>query len=344
MYALPIRAIHRSTLPASRNFPSGTTRASRVVQQQQVKYFSASSSPRAPAGLDSQTIMMGTLSALTGCLCAWQLTRYQWKVDLLATRKAALTSAPLDLSRGPLVLEGTGADRAGESSKGVLTPVQLEGVTLDPEYASSPVQLTPRTAPENLPPYLSRLTTAHAGRQVVVPLIRRDGSRVMGILGWVPSDIPVPSPLALPHPTGVIQGVLRHTDTRKVLGVPGSGEEGGKVGVYAFLDTQALARHFGLKEERGDVMDAVVELVAPFPPSPPPSTSTSPSSSTPPLTLSPLWPVTRQWEQLHSASLAPPHTHLVYAATWFALAIFGGVSTYGRARGGGAGRGVRKFV
>lgn len=262
----------------------------------------------------------------------------------MATRKAALSSTPLDLSKGPLALGlGPGVDREGESNKGVLTPVQLEGVTLDPEFASFPVQLTPRTAPENLPTFLSRLTTAHAGRQVAVPLVRRDGSRVVGILGWVPSDIPIPTPLSLPPSgEGVIQGVLRHTDTRKVLGVPGTGEEGGGgkagAGVYAFLDTQTLARHFGLKEERGDVMDAVVEVVAPFPTSPP---FPAPSSAVGP----PLWPVTRQWEQLQSASLAPPHTHLVYAATWFTLALFGGFSTYGRMRArGGAGRGARKFV
>ena len=56
-------------------------------------------------------------------------------------------------------------------------------------------------------------------------------------------------------------------------------------------------------------------------------------------------PVTRQAAQLESASLAPPYTHLIYAATWGTLAVFGGLATLRRARGGlGRASGLRRLA
>jgi len=284
---------------------------------------------------DSSVLVMGGLSVFTCSLCIWQLYRYDWKLNLLKDRKKSISSPSVDISMGPVP-----CDLRVEDDPNGLIVVQLAGARLEVE---APVAtLSPRTAPENLPPYIARLAGAlsagqqisnPSGRQLVAPLLRADGSRILAILGWIPASIPSPKPLVLPqqHDT-VLRGVLRFTDTRKVLGVPGAATNANeKEGNFSFIDTHALAAHFGLSSKTGDVIDSVVELVEPYP-------SVSPSVSRE-STASP-WPITRQWEQLATASLAPPHTHLVYAATWAALTAFGAAATYFKARGGA--RGLRR--
>ena len=215
-----------------------------------------------------------------------------------------------------------------------MCPVKVEGATL-----CGPVQqLSPRMAPEGLPPHLSRLFTAHAGRDLVAPLRRPDGTMLLAILGWVPADAPLPP---LPPPASVLTGVLRRTSEPSVWGVPQGSSSGGgggadpatppaaPSGVHAFLNTHTLAEACGLSAARGDIVDAVVEVVQDFP------VQGTPGNP---------WPVTRQRGQLESASLAPPYTHLVYAATWAALTVFGGLATLRRARGGLGRGGLRRLA
>ncbi len=60
--------------------------------------------PRAPA-LDSAVLVYGALSSATAALCLWQLHRYDWKLSILAERRALLAAPPVDISRGPCVWE-----------------------------------------------------------------------------------------------------------------------------------------------------------------------------------------------------------------------------------------------
>ncbi len=255
-----------------------------------------------------------------------------------------------------------------------MRPVHLHGAAL--EACPGPqLQLSPRSAPEGLPQHLERQTAARSGRQVVAPLRRADGTRVLAVLGWVPSDAALPSPARLPPaapPGGALAGVLRRTVEPSVWGVAGTpsagassggssssdaGSSGGSdgssasQGVYPFLNTAALAEACGLSAARGDVVDAVLELIAPFPEPPVPRAAAAaaaaaqgaPLQQPPPPPAAP-WPVTRQLAQLETASLAPPYTHLIYAATWGTLAVFGGLATLRRARGGLGRGGVRRLA
>ena len=240
------------------------------------------------------------------------------------------------------------------SDLAAMRPVHVQGARL--EAGARVLQLSPRTAPEGLPASLARQTITHSGRQLVAPLLRKDGSRILAILGWVPSDVDLPSPACLPPGTSEadIAGVLRRTVEPGVWGVPSTSSSSAssssassasppssaEQGVYPFLNTAVLAEAYGMSASRGDVVDAALEVLAPFPEptaAAPPAAGASSSSS------SSSWPVTRQREQLLSASLAPPYTHLIYAATWAALALYGGAATLRRMQARG-GRGVRRLA
>ena len=227
-----------------------------------------------------------------------------------------------------------------------MRPVHVSGAALD---SGAPVlQLSPRTAPEGMPSHLTRLTVAHAGRQIVMPLRRSDGTRILAILGWVPSDVDLPAApaAAIPAAPAPLLGVLRRTAEPSVWGITsssssssssssasspstpaaaGAAQSSAAQGVHAFLNTAVLAEACGMSAARGDVVDAALEVLAPFPAEAGPSP----------------WPVTRQREQLETASLAPPYTHLIYAGTWATLAAFGGLATLRRLRGT-AGRGASR--
>lgn len=197
--------------------------------------------------------------------------------------------------------------------------------------------LTPRTPPPGLPGYL--LTHANAGRQLVAPLTRRDGTRVLLLAGFVPSDVALPAghvlPTALlapaasgsPRPlAGLLQGVVRRSETPGQWGAvnsPGSGGmQGGELAggrPFSFIDVPALAAACGLNASCGDVTDVLIEVVAPFPPAPVAGGAKDAAAQ------AATWPVTRQAPQF--TSLITPSTHLIYAATWLTLATVGAVLT-----------------
>ena len=56
-----------------------------------------------PQRFDTALLLFGGLTALASGLCAWQLSRYGWKVDLLAERARSLSAVPSDVSEGPCV-------------------------------------------------------------------------------------------------------------------------------------------------------------------------------------------------------------------------------------------------
>ena len=61
----------------------------------------AAAAPRAATGLDSAVLVYGALSSATAGLCLWQLYRYDWKLSILAERRALLQAPSVDISRGP---------------------------------------------------------------------------------------------------------------------------------------------------------------------------------------------------------------------------------------------------
>lgn len=54
-----------------------------------------------PAALDSAVLVYGALTGTTVGLCLWQLRRHDWKLSILAERRALLQSPSVDISRGP---------------------------------------------------------------------------------------------------------------------------------------------------------------------------------------------------------------------------------------------------
>ena len=63
--------------------------------------LSSAAAPPPAAPLDSAVLVYGALSGTTVGLCLWQLHRYDWKLSILAERRALLQSPSVDISRGP---------------------------------------------------------------------------------------------------------------------------------------------------------------------------------------------------------------------------------------------------
>ena len=261
------------------------------------------------------------------------------------------------------------------TSEGAYRRVRVSGGSF---ASNAPVAvLDPRVAPPGLPTYL--LTSANAGRQLVVPLTRRDGTRILALTGWVPSNVALPVGHVLPSSAlsngpasaralrGDLEGVIRisevpgrwsvvHTSGGSYTGTSspatppkdassgsGGASASGSGGVtrskaqyeyagghvFSSLDIPALADACGLDASKGDVTDALIEVVLPFPPASAP--------------VEDRWPVTRQSPEF--TATITPLTHLVYAATWLSLAACGTVLTRNRFRGGSrAGGGARRRV
>ncbi len=211
----------------------------------------------------------------------------------------------------------------------------IHGGSLEPARAAL---LSPRVAPKSAPAWLTALSRANAGHQVVMPLRRRDGTRVLAIVGWLPSDAEAPAAWAAAG--APLAGVLRGSDA----GAGGAWDSAPapaaapaalagpqlpplrELPTFSFINVPALCAACGLSGERGDVVGGVVEVLAPFP--------LRGGAAGP-------WPITRQWEDLNTA-YATPATHLSYAATWCMLAAYGGFSTYVRWRRGRGAPGSRR--
>lgn len=138
----------------------------------------------------------------TACLCAWQLRRYQWKLDLIEERKLTLQGEPSPLST--LVPEPA----AGCSAESEYHRVAVEG-TFDHSHQ---VLLGPRSAPAGSQTNTPAGAAGPSGWDVLTPLQCRDGTRILVNRGWVARDAASQSmPAPIEQPAGVqrIDGILR---------------------------------------------------------------------------------------------------------------------------------------
>jgi cytochrome oxidase assembly protein ShyY1 len=280
----------------------------------------------------STTALFSALSIGTGALGAWQIRRYFWKLNLLEERDASLRASPTDVSSGALSLRP-------------FSRVSLRGATAD---ASNLSTVEPRVAPADLPPSLAALTRANAGRCVVVPLLRADGTRVLALAGWVPADADA-AEAARAWARGLggaaappVEGVVRDSEVPGVWaaahGASGARSAGAppSARVFSHIDVPALAAAAGLDASRGDGVRALVEVVRPFPERAGAAAGAAPGAAAAP------WPVTRQLPAMRDAYVQP-HTHLIYAGTWLALATYGAFATWRHVRGRGVGRSERRL-
>ena len=268
--------------------------------------------------MSSTTALFGSLTLATACLGVWQVRRYFWKLDLLESRDASLRAEPVDVSRGALVARS-------------FSRVTLRGATAD---ATRIATVEPRVAPAEMPAPLAALTRANAGRCIVMPLLRADGTRVLALAGWVPSDADADAS-AVAWARGLaavdavpIEGVVRDSETPGVWAVAhgGSATSGSdRDSVFAHIDVPGLAAVMGLDAARGDEVGAIIEVIRPFP---------DRARGSP-------WPVTRQLAAMRDAYVAP-HTHLIYAGTWLTLATYGALATAARFRGRSGVRSVER--
>ena len=159
------------------------------------------------------TVLFGGVAAGTGCLCAWQLNRYGWKVNLIAERTAKLNEPPTSLASDPA--EYTHVALAGEFDHGAQ---QLLG---------------PRSPP---PGVLEQRAGAPAtGWDVLTPLACADGRRVLVNRGWVPRE----AVDAVGRPAGAqaVRGVVRRGESpNKYVKTNGDG------GRWMWLDLPTIAR------------------------------------------------------------------------------------------------------
>lgn len=153
-------------------------------------------------------------------LGTWQLTRYNWKVQLLEDRRAQLAEEPIDLTdsskdaqcvrvRGPCRPARLAGSSLGHLCPCLCAPPASEcpfplrpprppprridaaalgcrrvSVTGRFDY-SREVHVTPRPPPKDAPPGAVP-PTATGGYLAITPLVRPDGSALLVLRGWVP--------------------------------------------------------------------------------------------------------------------------------------------------------------
>lgn len=286
-----------------------------------------------PPASRSGILLFSGLTALTSALGVWQIQRFFWKKDLLAARTASMAAPAIDLSHGKRPIEASAYVRAIISSA---TPDTARAVLLEP-----------RVAPSNLPASLAARQIVNAGRCLIVPLRRTDGTYILALIGWLPSDASIDAALAA-FVTSTLEkknknqsliGVVRESEDPGVWkaehGRGGSGGSGGgasqqsssSLPSFTFIDVPAIATACSMSAERGDECSIIVELIEP----PPLADVRIP------------WPVTRS-ETVFTETTTPPTTHAIYAGTWLTLAAYGLVATLNRVRGGRGRGGERRLI
>ena len=230
-------------------------------------------------------VVLAGVTGATAYLCAWQVTRYNWKLEKIEERRTILQREPRPLSQLVPSLAG------GIHADDVFTRVSCEGVF----DHSCQVLLGPRSAPAGMSSGGPTGAPSTTGWDVITPLVLDDGSRVLINRGWVERASGSSAPGAIVQPQGrqVVEGVLK---------------EGEKENKYAFNDA-AKARYAWLDLPTvADVTGSAPVLVV---------------AAAPPGADNPrLFPRARPVDSFMSFYVEPS-THATYAATWGSLAVAG---------------------
>ena len=210
---------------------SRQARPSPMLQQRLSSTAAGSSSTASSSGESTNTRRLGALlfSSMTGTtcmLCYWQAQRYQWKVKLIEERQATLAAAPRPLH-----------ELVPATSGGLPEEQQFQRVYLEGEFDHAGQALVgPRSAPAGAGVGGGAPAGAanQSGWDVLTPLTRPDGSRVLINRGWVPRE----AVGSIEQPKGVQQ----------LSGVLKAGEKPNKYatndvanGRYIWLDIDTLA-------------------------------------------------------------------------------------------------------
>ncbi len=160
-------------------------------------------------------------------LGTWQVERLHWKENLIATRQARSTGAPIPLP----------ADNAAPAS-----------------YEFSKTQVTGHFLNYKEMLLAARSLNDNVGYQVVTPLILQDGSAILVNRGWIPDDMKAPATRAQGELAGTVtvEGLLRGSQKRSWL-VP---ENEPDKGVWFYVDVPAMARWAGLSRVRPYYIEA----------------------------------------------------------------------------------------
>ena len=243
------------------------------------------------------------LCGVTGCLTAWQLSRYDWKLRLIDEREKSLRDAPVPLrSLVPELADGCSEDAE-------FRRVACEGV-FDHEKQ---VLVGPRSAPAGSGAGGNAPAGAPmpSGWDVLTPLRCADGTSILVNRGWVSRD----DVGSIGKPTGLMQvsGVLKRGEARNKYAHNDLATRR-----FVWLDLPTIA------SETGTAPVVVVATAAPEP-SPRGGAGGTAAADTPPAR----WPRHRPLESFLDFHVKPS-THLVYATTWASLSVAGAVITFKR--------------
>ncbi|KAL1512328.1 hypothetical protein AB1Y20_005590 [Prymnesium parvum] len=237
-------------------------------------------------------ILFSGIVGTTACLGAWQLYRYNWKLQLVDQRHERLSRPPQPLSD---VLRSNAAAAELEYS-----PVHCDGAFVHAEQTL----VGPRSAPPGSPQVGPPGAPQPSGFDVVTPFECVGGERILVNRGWVPRD----SLAAIEQPAGrvTVRGVLKGGDKPNRFA---SNDLAGRRCIW--LDVESLAA----ASECAPVLVAEAVDKETF-------TAGFRAKS---------WPLAKPMESYETFHV-PPSTHLIYTATWWSLTFFGTIMTYKRFR------------
>ena len=270
---------------------------------------STAGAARAAAAPESSTtrvvgaVLFSGVVGTTAYLGAWQLNRYQWKLELVQQRTEKVGADPRPLAE----LLGVGELQRGDAAAldaTVKDRLEFGRVVCEGEFDhAKQMLLGPRSAPPGVKLGGGGPAGAptQSGWDVVTPLRCADGTSVLVNRGWVPRD----DVGALGQPAGVqaVHGVLRRGES------PNKYAQNDTVArKYVWLDLPTMAAS-------ADAAPLLVVAAAR-------SFGQAPANAK-------AWPMERPLESFLDFYVQPS-THLVYAATWCTLTVAGTFMTYKR--------------
>ncbi|CAM9292119.1 unnamed protein product [Ectocarpus sp. 12 AP-2014] len=279
-------------------------------------------------------VVFSSLVGATACLGTWQAMRYSWKLDLIESRRARMEFEPVDLPEGlegaalatmmdVLDKEADGKASKGpngetlggsEEGKGLLESLEGRRLRVTGVFDhGKEVLVGPRGAPPGMKATSgpSSMAPSPMGDFVHTPLKRGDGSVVLVNRGWVPRS----KGLQWSRPEGEVTmvGVLKAAEKRSTFSPDNKPETRHLLWAEkaALLQAAGLGQHGA--EEGVQSMPILMEAVG----------EEDGDKRTMPMAKKP---------QHFGDFYVTPQTHLMYSATWYALAAAGCALTWARFR------------
>jgi surfeit locus 1 family protein len=190
-------------------------------------------------------VIVGIVPFFTFALGTWQLKRLKWKIDLIDELEEKLQLAPLTLPGKIKYVQPVNSTFASDRNS----------LSVIPEFVYRRVMLKGKWDPEHAMIFTPRVREGVHGVNVVMPLVRENGSTILVDRGFVSNAHLDSSTLSQGNGLVEIIGMLRTSQKRNSF-TPDNQPESGK---WYWTDVEAMASYAG--GEKAGVQPVFVEQI-----------------------------------------------------------------------------------